>query len=98
MKYDLKQNGSELTVVVKGRLDTATAPELEAALKPLLSEVNHIIYDFEGLEYISSAGLRVLSFAHKNMRMGGVSEAIHCNDVIKTVFEVTGFTNIFPIR
>lgn len=98
MKYEMKQNGSELTVVVEGRLDTASAPELEQALRPYLKETDQIIYDFSRLDYISSAGLRVVYSAHRNMRIGGVSRATHCNSVVKEVFEITGFTDFITVE
>lgn len=98
MKYELKQNGGELTVTVEGRLDTASAPELEKALEPVLKDTDHIIFDFSNLDYVSSAGLRVISYAHMNMRMGGTTKAIHCNSVVKQVLEVTGFTGFMTVE
>lgn len=98
MKYELKQNGSELTVAVEGRLDTTSAPELEEALKPHLKDTDHLIYDFAGLQYISSAGLRVLVSAHMNMRMGGTSRVINSNPVVKEVFEITGLNSFLTIE
>ena len=98
MKYEMKQNGGELTVVVEGRLDTASAPELDRALRPLLRDTEDLIFDFSNLDYVSSAGLRVISFAHLNKRRGGSTRAIHCNSVVKEVFKVTGFTEFMTVE
>ena len=98
MQYEIKQNGTQLTAAVKGRLDTGTAPELEKALKPLLSETEELILDFAELEYISSAGLRVIMQAHMNLRMGGRTRVIHCNAVVKEVFSITGLTNVVSVE
>ena len=98
MKYDIRQNGGELTVTVEGRLDTASAPELQKAVQPYLSQTDSIVYDFSKLDYISSAGLRTVSYLHMNMKMGGQSRAIHCNDVVKDVFEITKFNEIIAVE
>ncbi|MEF9988408.1 MAG: STAS domain-containing protein, partial [Christensenella sp.] len=83
-------NETELTLTLSGRLDTTTAPELEDALKNSLDNVNSLILDFEALEYISSAGLRVLLSAQKVMNKQGKMVIRHVNDTILEVFEVTG--------
>ena len=91
-------NGTELTLAPEGRLDTTTSPELEAVLKESLDGVTGLTMDFAGLEYISSAGLRVLLAAQKIMSSQGTMKVIHVNDVIMEIFEVTGFTDILAIE
>ena len=91
-------SGSEETIALEGRLDTTTAPELEAELKDALEGITSLTFDFEKLEYISSAGLRVLLSAQKAMNKRGTMKIIHVNDVIMEVFEVTGFTDILTIE
>ena len=98
MKIEHKENGTELTVALEGRLDTTTAPELEADLKNSLDGLTVLILDFEKLEYISSAGLRVLLSAQKIMNTKGGMKVTHVNDVIMEIFEVTGFTDILTIE
>lgn len=97
MKCEMTQNGKELTVKVEGRLDTATAPELQEKLIPQLKEIDHLILDFSDLQYISSAGLRVVLMAHRSIAMGGTTEATHCNSVVKEVFEITGLTDVIRV-
>ncbi len=87
-----------LTVALEGRLDTTTAPQLEAELKSALPDVTSLVMDFEKLEYISSAGLRVLLSAQKTMNKQGEMKLIHVNDVINEIFEVTGFSDILNIE
>ena len=91
-------NGNALTIVLEGRLDTTTAPELEAELKQSLSGITELIMDFEKLDYISSAGLRVLLSAQKIMTKQGSMKIIHANEMIMEVFEVTGFIDILTIE
>lgn len=87
-----------LKVALEGRLDTTTAPQLEAELKSALPDVTSLVMDFEKLEYISSAGLRVLLSAQKIMNKQGEMKLIHVNDVINEIFEVTGFSDILNIE
>ena len=89
---------SKLTVAVEGRLDTTTAPDLEAALKEEIEDVNELVIDLSSLEYISSAGLRVLLAAQKIMMKQGSMVVKNPNDVIKEIFEVTGFCDILTIQ
>ena len=91
-------NVTELTVALVGRLDTTTAPGLEAELKTSLNGVDSLIMDFAELEYISSAGLRVLLSAQKVMNKQGKMVIKHVNETILEVFEVTGFTDILTIE
>lgn len=91
-------NENELTVNLSGRLDTTTAPQLEVELKTTLTGVNSLIMDFAGLEYISSAGLRVLLSAQKVMNKQGKMVIRRVNETILEVFEVTGFIDILTIE
>ena len=93
-----KSEGTTLEVALEGRLDTTTAPQLEAELKSDLPGVTNLIMDFEKLEYISSAGLRVLLSAQKIMNKQGEMKLIHVSDVIYEIFEVTGFSDILNIE
>ena len=97
---NIKKTITDKTAVfsLTGRLDTVTAPELEKALKESLSGVTDLTLDFENLEYISSAGLRVLLSAHKIMSRQGKMRLINVNEVVQEVFDVTGFTDILTIE
>ena len=97
MTIDKTLENGTLTFVVAGRLDTNTAPELEAEIKT--DGVSEIVFDFSPLDYISSAGLRVLMTAHKAMAASGGSMKIrHPNDMVKGVFEITGLGDIFTVE
>lgn len=91
-------NGSELTVTLTGRLDTTTAPDLEAVIKESLDGVTAFEIDMEALEYVSSAGLRVLLSAQKVMNKQGEMKVTHVSDTIMEIFEVTGFSDILTIE
>ncbi len=88
----------KLTVEVKGRLDTTTAPDLDQALKESLEGVEELMLDFSELEYISSAGLRVLLATQKIMQGQGKMTVTGVNDIVMEVFEVTGFCDILNIE
>ena len=92
------KDGSKLTLALEGRLDTTTAPQLEAELKASLDGVAELELDFEKLEYLSSAGLRVLLAAQKVMNRQGKMTLHHVNETIREVFEVTGFIDILTIE
>ena len=92
------KNGEELTVALTGRLDTTTAPELDEVLKAELGGVTALIVDLEKLEYISSAGLRVLLSAQKTMNKQGSMKVKNVSEEINEIFEVTGFTDILTIE
>ena len=98
LNINKKLDDKTLTVTLEGRLDTTTAPQLEAELKSDLADVTSLVMDFEKLEYISSAGLRVLLSAQKIMNKQGEMKLIHVNDVINEIFEVTGFSDILNIE
>ena len=91
-------NGTELAVVLSGRLDTTTAPQLEAELKASLDGVETLILDFAALEYLSSAGLRVLLAAQKTMNRQGSMVVRNVNETITEIFEVTGFCDILTVE
>lgn len=91
-------NGNELTIALEGRLDTTTAPELEKEIKAGLDGVNELTLDFAKLDYISSAGLRVLLSAHKTMSKQGGMKVVNVNEMVMEVFEVTGFNDILNIE
>jgi len=91
-------NGSALTLALEGRLDTMTAPELEKELNASLNAADSLTLDFEKLEYISSAGLRVLLSAHKVMSGKGGMKITNVNEIVSEVFEVTGFCDILEIE
>ena len=91
-------NGTELTVTIAGRLDTTTAPELETALKESFEGVEKLVLDFAALEYLSSAGLRVLLAAQKVMNKQGEMIIKNVNETIGEIFEVTGFVDILTIE
>jgi len=93
-----ESNATSLTVILEGRLDTTTAPDLEKELKDSLDDVTELIMDFEKLEYISSAGLRVLLSAQKIMSRQGEMKLIHVSDTVMEIFEVTGFDDILTIE
>ena len=98
MKIEKKAEGSKLTVALEGRLDTTTAPELEEALKGSLDGVDDLTMDFGGLEYISSAGLRILLATQKIMTKQGKMRVTNVNEVVMDVFDVTGFADILTIE
>ncbi|MBO5564887.1 MAG: STAS domain-containing protein [Lachnospiraceae bacterium] len=87
-----------LNVALEGRLDTTTAPELEESLKESFEGVQDLTIDLEKLEYISSAGLRVLLFAQKTMNKQGTMKVVKASDTIMEIFEVTGFSDILTIE
>ena len=93
-----KIENASAVFTLEGRLDTVTAPELEAELKETLDGLRELTLDFEKLEYISSAGLRVLLSAQKVMAKQGVMKVVHVNETIMEIFEVTGFIDILTIE
>ena len=99
MEIKKQAEGTNLTVALSGRLDTTTAPELEKELKSSLTGVTDLTLDFEGLEYISSAGLRVLLSAQKAMNASkGKMKIVGANEIVKEIFDVTGFSGILTIE
>ena len=98
MTIEKNLNGNSLTLNLAGRLDTTTAPELEAVVDNSLAGVQELVLDMEALEYISSAGLRVLLAAQKVMKKQGSMVVRNVNEAIMEVFEVTGFADILTIE
>ena len=98
MTIDKQINGSELTLTLNGRLDTTTAPELEAVIKDSIAGITHLVMDFAELEYLSSAGLRVILSAQKTMNKQGEMVIRNVNETINEVFEITGFIDILTIE
>ena len=97
MKIEQSKNGNELKIALQGRLDTATAPELEEVIKSSLDGVTELVLDLEKLDYISSAGLRVLLAAQKIMNRQGAMKVQNVNETVGEIFEVTGFSDILTI-
>ena len=98
MTIEKKLNGEQATLVVSGRLDTQTAPELEKELDSVVSGLKELTFDMNGLEYVSSAGLRVILKAQKIMNTQGSMKLIGVNDSIMEVFDITGFLDILTIE
>ena len=98
MKIEKNLNEKNMVVALEGRLDTTTAPQLEEELKAGLEGVTDLVIDLSKLEYISSAGLRVLLSAFKIMRNKGKMKVTNANELVKEVFEVTGFSDFLPIE
>lgn len=98
MTIDKNINGANLTLILTGRLDTTTAPQLEAEMKASLEGVEHLVLDFAALDYLSSAGLRVLLAAQKQMNRQGDMVVRNVNETISEIFDVTGFCDILTIE
>ena len=98
MTIEKKSNGTELTLTLTGRMDTTTAPQLDSELKASLSGVEKLTLDFAGLDYLSSAGLRVLLAAQKTMNKQGSMVVCNVNETIAEIFDVTGFCDILTIE
>lgn len=98
MQIEKINNGSKLTMKLSGRLDTITAPELEAEVRSSLDGVTDLEMDFSDLEYVSSAGLRVLLSASKQMSTKGRFVIRNCSDEIREIFDVTGFLDILTVE
>ncbi len=98
MKITKTQNGSSLTIALEGRLDTTTSPELEKELQSSLNGIEDLEFDLSSLEYISSAGLRVLLTALKVMNKQGSMVVRHASPELMDIFEVTGFVDLLNIE
>ncbi len=98
LNINKEKNGNELTFILEGRLDTTTAPTLEGELKGEVDGITSLIFNLKDLEYISSAGLRVLLSAQKVMNKQGSMVIRGANDDIMEIFEVTGFSDILTIE
>lgn len=98
MKINISHDGNELTIVLEGRLDTLTSPELDDKLDEALDGVGKLIFDLSKLEYISSAGLRVLLGAYRVMEEQGEMLVRNPTPAVMEVFEITGFSETFNIE
>ena len=98
MTIEIKRNVEELVLQIVGRLDTTTAPTLEKTIMENMNGIKSLILDFNGLEYISSAGLRVLLSAQKKMQQIGKMKVINVCEAVMEVFEITGFADILVIE
>ena len=98
MTIEIKRNAEEVALEIVGRLDTTTAPALDNTIGENINGVKSLILDFKGLEYISSAGLRVLLSAQKKMQQIGSMKVINVCDDVMEVFEMTGFADILVIE
>ena len=98
MTIQKTQDGTALTLALEGRLDTTTAPELDSVVKSDLEGITNLTMDLEKLEYLSSAGLRVLLSAQKIMNKQGEMVVVNTNETIMEIFEITGFSDILTIQ
>lgn len=98
MNIKKEENGSTLSITVSGRLDTTTSPRLDSEIKQSISNVTRLVIDMTDLDYISSAGLRVLLSARKIMNKQGEMIVKGANESIMEVFEITGFIDLLTIR
>jgi anti-sigma B factor antagonist len=98
MTIEIKKSNEELTLEVNGRLDTTTAPALEKTINENIEGVKALVLDLKNLEYISSAGLRVLLSAQKKMQQVGSMKIINVCELVMEVFEMTGFADILTIE
>ena len=98
MTIEIKKERKKLTLKIAGRLDTTFAPQMEKAVNENISGVEELVIDMENLEYISSAGLRVLLSAQKTMNGQGSMKVINVSDTIMEIFEITGFNEIMTIE
>lgn len=98
MTIEKKLNAKELTLTLSGRLDTGTSPELEAEIRNSIDGIESLILDMSALDYLSSAGLRVLLYAQKTMNKQGRMLVRNVNETISEIFEVTGFSDILTIE
>lgn len=98
MKLDKRKNGASLLVTLEGSLDTLTAPKLENELKTQWNDITELILDFSGVDYVSSAGLRVIMEADRRMGERGKMIIRNVNDDVRNVFEITGFDELLNLE
>ena len=98
MTIEIKRNGIETVIELVGRLDTTTAPALDKTINEDMGETKNLVLDIKGLEYISSAGLRVMLGAQKKMQKIGSMKVTNVTDAVMEVFDMTGFTDILTIE
>jgi anti-sigma B factor antagonist len=98
MTIEKNVNGAVVTMKIVGRLDTSTAPALEAAIDGCVAGIKELVLDCSALEYVSSAGLRVILKAQKQMNVRGSMKLIGVNETVMEVFDITGFADILTIE
>ena len=98
MTIQKQTDGKTLIIAPEGRLDTLTAPELEKELKTVIDDTDELIIDFEKLEYISSAGLRVMLYANQAMTGKKGMKIIHTPDIVREIFQITGLTEVLNVE
>jgi anti-sigma B factor antagonist len=98
MTLEIKKNNDEIAIEIVGRLDTITAPALDKTINDHIGEIKSLVLDLKGLEYISSAGLRVLLSAQKKMQQIGTMKVTNVREEVMEVFEMTGFADILVIE
>lgn len=98
MNINIERENGKALMKIEGRLDTRTAPELEKAINGEGDDLKSLVLDFNGVDYISSAGLRVLLTAQKKMNAQGYMELINVSEAVMDIFEMTGFADILVIK
>lgn len=98
LNIDKKVDGKNIELVLSGRIDTTTAPELDKAIQEIIGNAENLVFNFADIDYISSAGLRVLLTSQKAMNKQGSMKVIHVNESVMEIFEVTGFSEILSIE
>jgi len=98
MNFNVKTDNDRMVIELDGRLDTMTSPQLDEFLHTYLDGVKQLVFDLSRLEYISSAGLRVLLYAHKTVSRNGNMIVIGCSEEVTEIFDITGFSDIMDIR
>jgi anti-sigma B factor antagonist len=98
MTIDIKKNATETVIEIVGRLDTITAPALDKTINEDIGDAKNLVLDVKGMEYISSAGLRVLLGAQKKLQKNGSMKVINVCDEVMEVLEMTGFVDILTIE
>ena len=98
MNINIERENGKALMKIEGRLDTTTAPELEKTINDEGNELKSLVLDFNGVDYISSAGLRVLLTAQKKMNAQGHMELINVSEAVMDIFEMTGFADILVIK
>ena len=98
MTIEIKRNSEETIIELVGRLDTTTAPALDKTINEDIGDTKNLVLDLKGLEYISSAGLRVLLSAQKKMQKIGSMKLVGVSEAVMEVFEMTGFSDILTIE
>ena len=97
MNIEFTRDGSTLTAVITGRIDTNSAPETEEKIMSEIKDADKLVLDFAHVDYISSAGLRVLLLLHKTMQPKGGMKVIHINETVQEVLDITGFAYILTL-